>query len=700
MPNNFQFSAIRKVDFHRWCKGQNVPGFSHGIFTSVFDYLLSHQDEDGTWKHQYWTVVQTAVVLKSLAALGFTAGDEWKYTVGGKEIAGGILKPLNYLCDQLRAGGQVGEDNWDKCQALLAVAAFGRKDEGRDMAGKIGDNWKILYQSEVEAREPNVWCGPSYLAAMIDVMVIYSDVGDPGAPANIAAALSALKALEKTSDDGKPTGCFPACIPSGSLDRWNTGLVLRTLCGVAHGDPTLLDQSLVERCVEWLLAETKASKGWASDGERAPMFRSRCLEGLHAAIPFVTGGLGARIKSTLKLFNAQIEKELQTEKATLKTRTAVGEYLAELTLSVPAATLFEIGDILEEEEKRGGASGFVPRQNGFRMVWLTDIHVAEQFDEQPYRKGYKPGLLGGLKFVRGNELTENFQSGNLQRILTEVEKLKPDHILVTGDLTNWALPNQFEKVQKLFYGTQSRLRGTNANGRLDPQLWTVLPGNHDTTSRSKALGAERRHLGLFFHYFGETYENISTTNGDYDLVFPFKKSVGKPGSLRVRLVGLDSTVQWPVSAVGINALGRIDQNQKLRLAEMLAEDRNDLTLVALHHHPVPVPETLSKWEDYFLSLDPGDARDLIKICANESIPAILHGHYHVYSHWQTKRPNGRRPLQIIGASSGTLCVPDDGQEEFFELREGSLNGVPGLALFKYKHTGSDQWAEHYCTFIA
>jgi hypothetical protein len=128
-----------------------------------------------------------------------------------------------------------------------------------------------------------------------------------------------------------------------------------------------------------------------------------------------------------------------------------------------------------------------------------------------------------------------------------------------------------------------------------------------------------------------------------------------------------------------------------------ARASEDLTLVVIHHHPIVVPDLISQLEDYFLSLDETDGRNLIKLCANSGVSAILHGHFHCFSSWSVRTPMGRQ-MAIIGSPAGTLNIPDT-VEEFLELheadRETSAEVQRGLALYTHRHNTAGTWDEIY-----
>lgn len=136
-----------------------------------------------------------------------------------------------------------------------------------------------------------------------------------------------------------------------------------------------------------------------------------------------------------------------------------------------------------------------------------------------------------------------------------------------------------------------------------------------------------------------------------------------------------------------------------RLASILnsTRDSSEIVIVALHHHPIVIPEMVHDAEDYFLSLDEAIGRRLVSLCATSGISAILHGHFHRLSQWTGSVRNNTRNISIIGSPAGTVEVPNM-SNEFLEWREATIETETiirqGLAL--YRHTQqSGIWVKEY-----
>jgi 3',5'-cyclic AMP phosphodiesterase CpdA len=682
-----------------------IPGMKQGTFVAIIEYVLGQQEPLGSWNFpvENWQVVMTAVVLKALSCLAFELDDTWKLKdrAAGQDTGGVRLAALFVAEEVAKKQGdpKVGDDIWDGCQAAIALAKFGMQDKAKLMVANINGNWKGHWAFAVSDINMNRWCGPAYLAAMVDVLREYQHSLDDS---KLLDAFRGLRGLE-AKDTDKPLGFFKAAdkIPRAEMDLWNTALVLRTLCAASpeKNDTDARDQ--VQRVTVWILKQLDDSVWKGNLGER-PMLLARSLHGLRAALPLIDDDpTRLRVRDWLRKGNQAIEDMFGQEKEhNLKSYTAVVEYLADLTVDAPAGLIFHASQILtsaliESIEPQ-------PTEGGLRIGWLSDLHIAQTNDPLPGAFSSLKRFVRGRMWFKDTPLTEYFQSLNVQSILKRAGELDFDHFLVTGDLTNYALRNQFDAAKASFMTIQaahSLRRGVQLRTNdLDRTLWTILPGNHDVSHEEAGTGYEKANLGMFFNTFGNTY-NKNFVNRNFDEAFPVVKDIdSRKSNLRLRLIGLDSNVRNPVWEVGVNARGKIDSQQMSLLRKELADVPPDaMTLVALHHHPIVVVELGSKLEDYFLSLKETQGRELIKLCASMNVSAILHGHFHAFSSW-SGLTNQNRHLAIIGSSAGTLVIPGTNME-FLELREADVivNGVTlhGLALYVHQHTTGDGWGERY-----
>jgi 3',5'-cyclic AMP phosphodiesterase CpdA len=184
-----------------------------------------------------------------------------------------------------------------------------------------------------------------------------------------------------------------------------------------------------------------------------------------------------------------------------------------------------------------------------RIVHVSDIHFW-QYAFNPLRLLSKR-LLGMTSLALGR--ARRFRLERVPELVERVKSLKPDHILITGDLTTTALPAEFRAA-----------RAALESWLVDPARVTVIPGNHDRYT----MRAHRSRR--FEHYFGEFTGGRS---------FPWLRQL----SDRTAILGLDPT------RPGISARGRMPDEELAQAAQILLDAPGITRLVVACHYPVAAP---------------------------------------------------------------------------------------------------------------
>ncbi len=199
-----------------------------------------------------------------------------------------------------------------------------------------------------------------------------------------------------------------------------------------------------------------------------------------------------------------------------------------------------------------------------RIVQISDIHV------------------GGL-FVQ-----QSFDS-----VISEVNELAPDAIVITGDLTDDGILPQFEKARKEI----SRLNCKNI---------IVLAGNHDY-----------RHTGylLFKKFFP------SKSVYDFDDVVIVTLGTARPDRDE----------------------GEVGYRQNQWMEKILAKYEDKVKIVAMHHHLIGIPDTGT---DKIIILDAGDT---LRACLQSKVNLVLCGHKHRPWIWHL----GPLDIAYAGTASST-----------------------------------------------
>ena len=179
------------------------------------------------------------------------------------------------------------------------------------------------------------------------------------------------------------------------------------------------------------------------------------------------------------------------------------------------------------------------------------------------------------------------------RVIEELNDLDPDVVVVTGDLTDMGFQQEFNQAYQLLSG-------------LDCDVQLVLIGNHD----ARNVGDEH-----FEEFFGERSREVVHKG--------------------VRILGLDS------SEPDLDN-GRIGRERYRWIQERFGSgDPDEFSVVALHHHLVPVPGTGRERNIVF------DAGDMLRVLATCGTDLVLCGHKHV--------PNVWRLEDMLIVNAGTAC---------------------------------------------
>ncbi|MBR0370354.1 MAG: metallophosphoesterase [Methanobrevibacter sp.] len=178
--------------------------------------------------------------------------------------------------------------------------------------------------------------------------------------------------------------------------------------------------------------------------------------------------------------------------------------------------------------------------------------------------------------------------------VAEINNLKPDMIILTGDLTNDGYYREFQQAVKYL-------------DMFEAPLFAV-PGNHD----ARNLGHQS-----FEELIGENSWKLTKEN-DFTVI------------------GLDSSSpdeDW----------GHVGKPQRMWMEHQLDQCViNDLSsIVALHHHVIPIPDTGR--ERNILS----DAGEILKILTTHEVDLILCGHKHVPHVWKIN--------ETVVVNAGSLC---------------------------------------------
>jgi 3',5'-cyclic AMP phosphodiesterase CpdA len=247
----------------------------------------------------------------------------------------------------------------------------------------------------------------------------------------------------------------------------------------------------------------------------------------------------------------------------------------------------------------------------FTIAHISDIHLGP-LPEVSYRDLASKRITGYVNWQRNRRLT--FKDGTIGTIVADIRKHVPDHVAVTGDLTNLALDVEIELARQWLQTLG------------DPAGVSVIPGNHDAYvpgALGKACRAWRPWIGDA-QAFAPTNEN------------------GFP-SMRVR---------GPVALIGISsaratgpfmATGHLSAKQARRMGMLLEKAaRQNLFRVIMIHHP-PVRGAAEAHKRLF---GIGLFQEVVR---RHGAELVLHGHTHLPTlYWIAGK---ERTIPVVGVSA-------------------------------------------------
>jgi len=252
----------------------------------------------------------------------------------------------------------------------------------------------------------------------------------------------------------------------------------------------------------------------------------------------------------------------------------------------------------------------------FTLAHLSDPHLA------PLPKPHWSELLskrvtGYINWQRRRRFIHD--PAVLAKLVADVQRHAPDHIAVTGDIANIALPAEFPRGRDWLesLGTAKDV--------------TFVPGNHDVYVQEAANYAARQ--------WGAQMSDDDGISG-----FPFLRRRGP-----LALVG----VTTGVPTAPLLATGWLGTLQLAGLAETLNQLKTEnLFRVLLIHHP---PVSQAGRSKALL-----DAPVLLRIIAAHGADLVLHGHDHLHMINWLNGPNGTR-VPAIGVPAAS-AAPGTGKD--------------------------------------
>ncbi|MDT8399422.1 MAG: metallophosphoesterase [Pseudomonadales bacterium] len=274
----------------------------------------------------------------------------------------------------------------------------------------------------------------------------------------------------------------------------------------------------------------------------------------------------------------------------------------------------------------------------FRIAHISDLHIAPLPSVSVSQIANKR-LLGFLSWQHKRK--HEHKLATLDALRAHLQEVQPDHICITGDLTNITLPAEVDTATDWLAALG------------DPARVSLIPGNHD----AYVEGA----LDYALSRWAAWMQDDAGHPG-----FPYLHRRGP-----VNIIGLSSAV----ATLPTLSLGRIGAEQLARTEELLLalqpERRPTLLLV---HHP---PQNGAASARRALS----DRKALQALLARVPVDLILHGHLHYPIRASIAGANG--PIPVLGAASASAVGAYKSVAHYHLIDVDTDQGRPRLRVEHY-----------------
>jgi 3',5'-cyclic AMP phosphodiesterase CpdA len=255
----------------------------------------------------------------------------------------------------------------------------------------------------------------------------------------------------------------------------------------------------------------------------------------------------------------------------------------------------------------------------FRLAHISDLHIGP-LPPVAARELLGQRLLGYLSWRWRRHRV--YRPEVLEALQRDLQAERPDHVAITGDLVNIALPAEFDRAAMW-------LRA------LGPPQWiSVIPGNHEAYVRIDC----GQSLAHWTDYMASDLGPSAGSNGGCS--FPYLRRRGP-----LALVGLSTAIATPPTF----ATGRLGASQLAALDRLLADLAGErcCRVVLLHHPPLAA---VAGWRRRLI-----DAEAFRRIILRRGADLVLHGHEHLLLGARLQGPDG--PIPVAGVPSASSLDP-------------------------------------------
>ncbi|MDH4224425.1 MAG: metallophosphoesterase [Deltaproteobacteria bacterium] len=257
------------------------------------------------------------------------------------------------------------------------------------------------------------------------------------------------------------------------------------------------------------------------------------------------------------------------------------------------------------------------------LIHISDLHLHIIPTRISHFRGKR--VLGAVNLLlRRRRAYPRARALGLVRLLDE---MKWDHLVITGDLTQLGLEEEFDLARQVLAPLLER----------GPGRVTILPGNHDRYDWPFLT------RDWFSMYFGEFFQGGEITTREL--------------TPHWHLAGWDSTrLTHPIMADGL-----VRPETLKATGCWITELPQGSRVMVANHFPLAFPPPRhSRWHH--------DLRNIPQVLdwmADQPVDVYLHGHMH--HNWVVEQTLGGRPVRFVNSASSTQVLPPGEPSSFHRV---------------------------------
>lgn len=234
--------------------------------------------------------------------------------------------------------------------------------------------------------------------------------------------------------------------------------------------------------------------------------------------------------------------------------------------------------------------------------------------------------LSDLHFTGKNDLR---QISRLDRMLDEFVRREYDHLVLTGDLIDRAVPDDWLIIRDALM----------RHGLFELGKTTVVPGNHDLIDLEEEMrfynalnplyGDRQRRLQDRLKRFCAVFRPLISGDEDSEAGVPFVK-VLRFGEVSIAFVAVSSVLTWSAADNPLGARGLVSREAlRALLDKPVLQALSGSFVIGLCHHAYRVYGTDALVDQAFdWTMEFKNREDFLRVMKILNAKLVMHGHFH------------------------------------------------------------------------